>query len=107
MDDDDDVDGVVSCPGAVPAQRRCSSKGSSVDSSRALGGSDDVRGVVSEGTTAPTGSSVGLTSEGRTGRGGCEGCVRMLCDAEPSPSITAGPLNPFLPDRLHLLYTVS
>ncbi len=34
-------------------------------------------------------------------------CVRMLCDAEPSPSITAGPLNPFLPDRLHLLYRAS
>lgn len=64
----------MGCTGhAVKAQRRCSSKGSSVDSSRALGGSDDVRGVVSEGMTAPTGSSVGLTSVGRTGRGGCEG----------------------------------
>lgn len=63
-----------SCTGrAVQAQRRCSSKGSSVDSSRVLGRSDDVRGMVSEGMTAPTGSSVGLTSEGRAGRGGCKG----------------------------------
>lgn len=58
---------------AMKAQRRCSSKGSSVDSSRALGGSDDEWGVVSEGTTTPIGSSVGLTSMGKTGRGGCEG----------------------------------
>lgn len=90
----------------MQAQRRWSSKGSSVDSSCALGGSG-VRGVVSVGTATPIGSSVWLISDGGTGRGGCEGCMRTLCETEKSPSIAAGPLNPFLPGRLHLLYRAS
>ena len=50
-----------SCASSSQAQRRCSSKGSSVDSPCALGESD-VRGVVSVGMATPTESSDGLTT---------------------------------------------